>query len=517
MTSRAWLVRLGEIGQRENIALDKGLVILGWSKLGDLSTCESRTEIAAMVKENYPGEGKATLSNWTGQLWRFLREIREGDLIVCPLKTRPTVAVGRVTGPYRYQSDADPGFRQVRPVEWLRTDISKSAIEQDLRNSMSSLLTVCALSRFGAPRRIAHLAEKGIDPGPTPDEMAMLEGFATPHELLDGVIANSTGDPIRLTIREFLKRWGVTRRTSESVARIEADLVAKGVTTRPSFTEGWFDNVIELLPVGEEPDSTAQAPSQSLQPDVEDAPDLPAITLRVGVLESANKGVASVRLEDKLSIAHTKMLSGKYSQLAVLDENGTLRGAVSWESIGKASMRKQELLTVSDAVDRTVGSVDHHEDLLSQVTEIYDKGYVFVCDSDKKVIGIITAADLTQQFGHLARPFVLVEEAERRLRRRANEVFTLDELRQAAPRHLAAKVSSANDLMLGAYKHLLASSAHWDRLEWPLDHELFLGLLELIREVRNELMHFAPDPLDGETLTRVEGFIEMLRIVDPRP
>jgi restriction system protein len=517
MTTRAWLVRLGETGQRESVALHEGQVILGWPELGDLSACESRTDMAALVGENYPHEGKATLSNWTGQLWRFLREVREGDLIVCPLKTRPTVALGRVTGSYRYESDADPGFRQVRPVEWLRTDIAKSDIEQDLRNSMSSLLTICALSRFGAPRRIAHLAEEGVDPGPTPDEMVMLEGFATPHELLDGVIADSTGEPIRLTIREFLKRWEVTRRTSASVARIEADLVAKGVTTRPSFTEGWFDNVIELLPVGEEPDSTKEIPGQSLQPDVEDAPDLPAITLRVGVLESANKGVASVRLEDELKIAHTKMLSGKYSQLAVIDENGTLRGALSWESIGKASMRGQKLRTVSDAVDRTAGLVDHHEDLLSQVSEIYNKGFVFVCDSDKKVTGIITAADLTQQFGNLARPFVLVEEAERRLRRRAGEVFTVDELRQAAPRHLAARVSSANDLMLGAYKHLLAASAHWNRLEWPLDHALFLDLLELIRAVRNELMHFAPDPLDEETLTRVEGFIEMLRIVDPRP
>jgi hypothetical protein len=76
---------------------------------------------------------------------------------------------------------------------------------------------------------------------------------------------------------------------------------------------------------------------------------------------------------------------------------------------------------------------------------------------------------------------------------------------------------STNDLMMGAYKHLLLSSTNWNRLEWPLDHALFLELLELIRAVRNELMHFAPDPLDEETLTRVEGFIEMLRIVDPRP
>ncbi|WP_049575693.1 CBS domain-containing protein [Nonomuraea sp. SBT364] len=400
-------------------------------------------------------------------------------------------------------------------MEWLRSDVPKSAVEQDLRNSMSSLLTVCALSRFGAARRIGRLAEDGIDPGPTSDEMTMLEGFATPHELLDGVISNTSGEPIRLTIREFLKRWGVTRRTAASVARIEADLAAKGVTTRPSFTEGWFDHVIELLPVGEEPESTSPVPAQGLRSDVEDAPDLPAITLRVGLLESANKGVVRVRAEDGISIAHTKMLSGKFSQLAVVDENDILLGAVSWESIGKAAMRKTALRTVSDVIDRAAASVDHHQDLLSQVTEIYNRGFVFVCDSDKRVIGIITAADLTQQFGQLARPFVLVEEAERRLRRRADEVFSLDELRATARR--PAKVSSANDLTFGAYKHLLASPAHWDRMEWPLDHALFLELLEVMRGVRNELMHFAPDPLDAETLDRVEGFIEMLRIVDPRP
>jgi restriction system protein len=48
-----------------------------------------------------------------------------------------------------------------------------------------------------------------------------------------------------------------------------------------------------------------------------------------------------------------------------------------------------------------------------------------------RVTGIVTAADLTRQFGNLARPFVLIEEIESRPRSHVGKAFTVDELRAA--------------------------------------------------------------------------------------
>ncbi|WP_049575696.1 hypothetical protein [Nonomuraea sp. SBT364] len=67
MASRAWLVRLGETGQRESTALEKGQAILGWSNLGDLSACRDRTDIAALLHEAYQGEGPSPSAGSPGR------------------------------------------------------------------------------------------------------------------------------------------------------------------------------------------------------------------------------------------------------------------------------------------------------------------------------------------------------------------------------------------------------------------------------------------------------------------
>ncbi|MEV0714039.1 CBS domain-containing protein [Asanoa sp. NPDC050611] len=67
-------------------------------------------------------------------------------------------------------------------------------------------------------------------------------------------------------------------------------------------------------------------------------PDVKKLTLRLGDLASANAGVAFVRADQPLAAAVTKMVAKDYSQLAVLADDDTIVGSVSWESIGKAQL-----------------------------------------------------------------------------------------------------------------------------------------------------------------------------------
>ena len=52
---------------------------------------------------------------------------------VIPLHTPITsqIAIGRVTGPYRY-AEVNTAWRHTRPVEWVRLDIPRATFEQDL-------------------------------------------------------------------------------------------------------------------------------------------------------------------------------------------------------------------------------------------------------------------------------------------------------------------------------------------------------------------------------------------------
>lgn len=105
MSLAAWLVRAGPNGEREQIALSEGLAVAGWDELPDLSEVKGNWEnLRAMLARAYPNASANTLGNWAGQLWRFL-EMKDGDLVVLPLKLQPAFVMGRVAGPYKYRDD----------------------------------------------------------------------------------------------------------------------------------------------------------------------------------------------------------------------------------------------------------------------------------------------------------------------------------------------------------------------------------------------------------------------------
>lgn len=506
---RAWMVRAGREGEREQAALDEELIIAGWPGSGDLTAANSREEIRAVVQDSYPHEGARVVANWTGQLLRFRQEIQIGDLVVLPLRAW-RLAIGRVTGDYTYRADAEDGFQHVRAVQWLAKDLDRAFVQQDLLDSMGSLLTVFELSRFNAAERVAELAQTGTDPG-RPDSASMA---ATPDKLAAAVAARPADQPLKISIRDFLSVWNAPRRYSSVIDEIQADLLRLGLVTSPSFTEGTIDSEIIVLPDGEEPDEEGSSTLMRSGVQIPAEPELPPVAYRISNLLAANKPPVSVRVGDSLQSATTKMILNHYTQLPVLDGDDRLRGVVSWETIGIA--RLADPAAQLDAATKPTREADSNDDLLNWIDEIYQSGYVFVRGQDLKITGIITAADLTVQFGTRVRPFILLEEVEQRLRRAADAHFTVIELRAVAPRRRRDSILSAAGLTLGAYGYLLKDEEHWERLGWDVDHQLFLEWLEECRAFRNNLMHFSPDPLTDEQLRPVEGLLQLLRSLDPR-
>ncbi|RCG27571.1 CBS domain-containing protein [Streptomyces diacarni] len=524
---RAWVVRAGENGEREQTALQEGLLVVGWLGLGNLADATTRDDIKAAVAAAYPEEGPYTVGNWTGQLYRFAHKIQSGDLIVLPMKSM-RVAIGRIVGSYEYRAEAPDGTRHVRRVEWLATDIDRHAIQSDLLDSMDSLLTIFELSRFGAAERVADLTEGKPDPG-RPDADGFAATLTEPAKLYEEVRRRSSEEPLTLSIRDFLAVWGVQRRYPATIEQINDDLKARGMVTVPPFTEGTLDSQIAVLAGGAEPDESGTSAvtrlsgsiglSPATQSAAHAASHLPdedseseAVAYRVSNLESANSMPESVRVGDSLGTAMTVMVLRGYSQLPVLDADGRLRGVVSWESIGRARMADPEAALQAATVRGQ--EADRSDDLLDWIGVIQQSGYVLVRDHDHKVCGLITASDLTVQFGTRVRPFVLVEEIEQRLRRVVDRCIPLERIR-AIVRNRPDRVHSAANLTFGAYGHLLKKAENWAALEWGIDQQHFLEALEECRNFRNSLMHFSPDPVTDDQLLPAQGLLELLRSVDP--
>ena len=81
------------------------------------------------------------------------------------LGRRRQIAIGRVTGPFENDLSQPENTWKRRKVEWLKTDLSREVVQDDLSNSMDASSTVFSLKKNDAPYRIKYLAEHGEDPG----------------------------------------------------------------------------------------------------------------------------------------------------------------------------------------------------------------------------------------------------------------------------------------------------------------------------------------------------------------
>jgi restriction system protein len=347
-------------------------------------------------------------------------------------------------------------------------------------------------------------------------EMGIEEGEALPggrEELLKLAVERAPGDPVRLSIRRLLQYWGAKRRGYLITEDVRRDLAAAGLATNPPFTEGWIDSLTTLVPI-----ASALPEQDGLATPSIDSAVTPAgqVSLRVNSLASANAGVESVRLDDTLERAQALMMGKDYSQLAVQSGPRDLRGAISWESIAQAKIRKPDA-GLRDAMV-TPEVVGLNDDLLARIPMIVDASFVFVEARDRQICGIVTTADLSLEFATLAKPFFLLAEVERRLRRLIDEHFTCEEIAAIVdPADAKRSVASASDLTIGESARLLEEPGRWSRLGWGLDRAIFIAELQDIRLIRNEIMHFSPDPLDDEQVRKIELFLRLLRRLDPQP
>ncbi|MFD8251430.1 restriction system modified-DNA reader domain-containing protein [Streptomyces werraensis] len=320
------------------------------------------------------------------------------------------------------------------------------------------------------------------------------------------------GKPLTLTVREFVGWWGAQRRGYLITKQIEGELSNHSLTTLPNFEKVHFDSAVQLVTTTkqEEASTDEDAPTSSLTADKPalDDEDESETRLTVGNLPSALSDVTSVPPDATYEQAITLMVINDYSQLPVISGR-SLRGAVTWESIARARHANPDA-TFSDAI-LPVREVSYDHDLIDILPALAEFEFVIVKDQTLKVAGIVTASDVAAAYGSLASPFFLIGELDQRLRRVIMRNFELPEVQSHCDPQGQRGVSSFDDLSIGDYQRVLENPAFWGQLGWPLDRKLFGKRLDEIRIIRNDLMHFNPDPLPDDAIQKIRNMIKLLR------
>ncbi|GAA1999274.1 hypothetical protein GCM10009799_28070 [Nocardiopsis rhodophaea] len=165
--SHAWLVRAGRGGIDADWALKNGVAVVGFHEIADLSAADDRDKVARQVRSSLPADAKeGRIENFSRQLWAFRGRIEVGDLVVLPVVKRQQIAIGEITSDYFFREDSNVRHRHLRHVNWIRDDIPRSSVRQDLLNTLGAFMTVCKIHENDGAWRIARLAENGEDPGP---------------------------------------------------------------------------------------------------------------------------------------------------------------------------------------------------------------------------------------------------------------------------------------------------------------------------------------------------------------
>lgn len=319
-----------------------------------------------------------------------------------------------------------------------------------------------------------------------------------------------------LSARQVLELWGAQRRSFQVVQQIARDVRERGLRIDPPIVDVPIDEDVVISAITESGvGSTAEAVDS--RPDSAPKRGLPGeqraqVRMKVSWIASANRSVETVNPSDTLTKATSRMLRRDYSQLAVMSSPRGEPNAISWESIAKAqlstTMRDPTLAEAS--IPATC--VNWDDDLLPLIPQIISQGFVFVRGRDRTLRGIVTTADLSQQYEDLAQPFLLLGEIERGLRVILDDAFTVEELVAVRAEYDNARpVSGAADLTMGEMQRLLEPQESFDKLGWAMDRAEFVAAFDEVRELRNDVMHFSPDAMSADELRLLLNFQSMLQ------
>ena len=334
---------------------------------------------------------------------------------------------------------------------------------------------------------------------------------------------------IKETVRDLLSWFGFKRRRYSVVETIRQDLNKLELEVVPDFNSTFIDNEIEFQPKSHQQSYVPESQEVNIieSDDVTISDSSPRLevrqyvtgliedpTFRIGQLEAANKLPITVNPDADLKEATTLMIYHNYSQLPVIQSKREIKGILSWKSIGMNNALEKSCQKVRDCMDKDIQKVYPDSSLFSAIDLIVRHEYILVINRDLTLSGIVTTSDLSLQFRQLSEPFLLVGEIENYIRRLISDKFTTPELASVRDEKDERPINHIADLTIGEYLRLLENPKNWDRLNITADRSTFVKILDRVRILRNDIMHFDPDPFDEEDIEELRKFARLLRIFD---
>jgi restriction system protein len=233
-----WGIHAGKTGDAETLFLKKGFIAIGWPRVGDLRHLKTdREDFKAKLVASYPDGKPGSIPLNAGQLFRFVHEMKVGDVVVYPSKRARRIWIGEVTGEYKYDPSLETEYPNLRPAKWLK-DFPRTQFTQGALYEIGSAMSLFQVRNY-ADEFLAALEGKSVSPPIAKDETVAL-----------------VADEIEVTTRDFiLKRLSQELKGHPFAEFVAHVLEAMEYRTRvsPEGPDGGIDIIAHKDELGFEP------------------------------------------------------------------------------------------------------------------------------------------------------------------------------------------------------------------------------------------------------------------------
>lgn len=160
-----WILRPGQNACYLDKFLLDNRVYIPWSGYDtSFESCNEREDFRAVVINEKGELNRTSLSNWSGQLYSFCKEMIVGDFVMIPHKHSHEYTLAKITGNYGYASNEE--LKHFREMRVIASNIPQDIFSQSVRYSLGAFRTlfkvkhidevVSAIGKF-APETTEHL------------------------------------------------------------------------------------------------------------------------------------------------------------------------------------------------------------------------------------------------------------------------------------------------------------------------------------------------------------------------
>jgi len=191
---------------------------------------------------------------------------------------------------------------------------------------------------------------------------------------------------------------GQARRGKNVAKRLRQELRRNELKTEPDFDVVHIDSTVAVSHHKPEPLRTKlplgfKLPIPAVQGNAEvpscPPPDMPdadrEVVLTIGQIPAAQRPPTFINRDDTIERAVTLLLQENLTHLVVSQNERSVDGIVSWQSIGRSRASQRPAKTVADCMDVDPHVVSFSAALFDTVRHIIQAGAVLVKASDKKI------------------------------------------------------------------------------------------------------------------------------------